>query len=203
LASAASLLLTLAVLQTHALADTPAAGTAPAATTAAVGEQYIIGPGDSLRLFVLDSPDLSAEVPVRPDGKISAPLVSDIVAAGKTATQLANDLQEALKQYVRQPTVSVIIQQAVSTNSQVQVIGQAVTPRAIPFHEGMHVLEAIIGVGGLSRFAAGNKAKIVRQEGGKVRELRVRLDDLINRGDVSQNFELRAGDLLVIPEAWF
>ena len=167
------------------------------------GQEYLIGPGDSLRVFVLRSPELSSEVPVRPDGKISTPLVNDMVAVGKTPSQLANDLATVLSEFVRSPTVSVIVTQPHSVFSQVQVVGQATTPRSVAYRSGMRVLDIMIEVGGLGPFAAGNRAKIVRTRDGKIQELRVRIEDLINKGDLGQNLELSPGDVLVIPEARF
>jgi len=184
---------------------TPAA--APAAAGAAVtqppGSEYIIGPGDTLRISVLRNPELSAEVPVRPDGRISTPLVNDAVAVGKTPSQLAAEMEKTIGQYVRSPTVNVIVSNPASTFSQVKVVGQAVAPKAVPFRNGMTVLDLVIQVGGLSQFAAGNRAKIVRTEGQSTREIRVRLNDLINKGKVTENVALQPGDILVIPETLF
>ena len=183
---------------------TPAAAAEqPEAGSPANSPQYVIGHGDVVRIFVLQNPDLSVEVPVRPDGKISTPLVSDMVAVGKTSSQLAADIQEVLKAYVRTPNVSVIVTHSNGVFSQVKVVGQAVSPRAVPYRSGMTVLDLVIQVGGLSQFAAGNRAKIVRSEGGSTRELRVRLDDLMNKGRVSENVDLHPGDILVIPETRF
>jgi polysaccharide biosynthesis/export protein len=167
------------------------------------GSEYIIGPGDTLRISVLRNPDLSAEVPVRPDGRISTPLVNDVIAVGKTPTQLAGEMEKIIGQYVRSPTVNVIVSNPASTFSQVRVVGQAVAPRAVPFRNGMTVLDLVIQVGGLSQFAAGNRAKIVRTEGQSTREIRVRLNDLINKGKVSENIAIQPGDILVIPETLF
>lgn len=168
-----------------------------------VAADYIIGPGDTLKISVLRSPDLDAEVPVRPDGKISTPLVNDVVAVGKTPTQLANEMEKKLGEFVRAPTVSVIVTRATSTRSQVMVIGQAVSPKAIPYHSGMTVVDLMIQVGGLSQFAAGNRAKIIRREGQSIREIRVRLSDLLNKGKITENVTLQPGDILVIPETLF
>lgn len=169
----------------------------------AAGEDYVIGPGDTLRVFVLRSPELSTEVPVRPDGKITTPLVNDMVSVGKTASQLARDIEVALAEYVRSPTVSVIVSRPAGAFGQVRVVGQAVSPRALPFRSGMTVLDVIIEVGGLSQYAAGNRARVIRKEGNSVRQIRLRLHDLLNEGDVSQNLKMEPGDLLVIPEARF
>jgi polysaccharide biosynthesis/export protein len=166
------------------------------------GPDYLIGPGDSLQIFVWRNPELSTLVPVRPDGKISTPLIEDMVAVGKSPSQLARDIEKGLEKYIRTPQVNVIVATPRSANSQVRVVGQASNPRAVPYREGMSVLDVVIEVGGLAQFAAGNRAKIVRMApGGATTELRVRLDDLINKGDLSQNIALRPGDVLIIPES--
>jgi polysaccharide export outer membrane protein len=166
-------------------------------------DQYLIGPGDTLQVFVWREPDLSVTVPVRPDGKISTPLVENMVAVGKTPSQLARDMEGVLGEYVRSPTVNVIVTDAVSTYSQVKVVGQVKVPQALPYRDGMKVLDVLLAVGGLAEFAAGNRAKIVRVEGGKTLELRVRLDDLLNKGDIRQNLPVKPGDVLVIPQSRF
>src|SRR5579862_1753509 len=147
-------------------ADAPVA--APAAAT--VGADYRIGPGDSLQIYVWQNPDLSVTVPVRQDGKVSTPLVEDMLAAGKTASDLARDIEKVLAEYVRSPKVNVFVLNAVSALSQVKVTGQVKTPEALPFHEGMTVLDAVLAVGGVTDFAAGNRAKVVRTTDGKVQE---------------------------------
>ena len=165
--------------------------------------QYVIGPGDTLNVFVWNHPELSVQIPVRPDGQISMPLVENMVAAGKTPSQLARDLEQKLAEYVRSPTVNVIVTTPLSTFSQVNVIGQVASPKQLPYHEGMKVMDAILAAGGLAQFAAGNRAKIVRTEGGKEKEIRVRIDDLFNKGDLSQNLALKPGDVLVVPQSRF
>lgn len=175
----------------------------PAAQTAPADNQYVIGPGDTLNVFVWNHPELSVQILVRPDGQISTPLVENMVAAGKTPSQLARDLEEKLTEYVRSPTVNVIVTAPLSTFSQVNVIGQVAKPQQLPYHEGMKVMDAILAAGGLGQFAAGNRAKIVRTEGGKDKEIRVRLDDLFNKGDLSQNLALKPGDVLVVPQSRF
>lgn len=175
----------------------------PPPTATAAGD-YIIGPGDTIRVFVLRNPELGADVPVRPDGKVTTPLVQDMVAVGKTPSELSRDIEKVLGEYVRSPQVSVIILQPASTYSQVRVVGQAVSPRAIPFRSGMSVLDVIIAVGGLSEFASGNRARLVRTEkDGSVKRIKVRLEDLISKGDMSQNLQMEPGDVLVIPESAF
>lgn len=182
------------------IVKTDAAHSVPVSDVAA---DYIIGPGDTLKISVLRSPDLDAEVPVRPDGKISTPLVNDVVAVGKTPTQLATEMEKKLGEFVRAPTVSVIVTRATSSRSQVMVIGQAVSPKALPYHSGMTVVDLMIQVGGLSQFAAGNRAKIIRREGTSTREIKVRLSDLLNKGKITENVTLQPGDILVIPETLF
>jgi polysaccharide export outer membrane protein len=172
-------------------------------SAAVVGSEYIIGPGDSLQVFIWRNAELSATVPVRPDGKISTPLVEDMVAVGKTPSKLARDIEGVLSEYIRSPQVNVIVTNAVSTFSQVRVLGQVATPQAVPYREGMTVLDAVLAVGGLGEFAAGNRGKIVRLVEGKQQEIKVRIGDLVNKGDVSQNLPLRPGDVLVVPESRF
>src|SRR5262245_61151635 len=165
--------------------------------------RYIIGPGDTLQVVVWRNAELTASVPVRPDGKISTPLVEDMVAVGKTPSQLARDIEKVLAEYIRSPQVSVIVSQPLSTFSQVKVIGQVTKPQSLAYREGMKVLDAVLAVGGLGQYAAGNRAKIVREVNGKPTEIRVRLNALVNGGDLSQNLELHPGDVLVVPESHF
>jgi polysaccharide export outer membrane protein len=175
-----------------------------AASGPRTASEYVIGPGDSLDIFVWRNQELSSRIPVRPDGRISTPLVEDMVAIGKTPTQLARDIESVLSQYVRTPKVNVIVTSAASANSQVRVVGQAVTPRALPYRDGLTVMDVVIAVGGLSEYAAGNRAKIVRNNpAGKPSEIKVRLRDLLDKGDMRQNLPMQAGDVLVIPESRF
>lgn len=165
---------------------------------------YVIGPGDSLQIFVWDHADLSTGVQVRPDGKISTPLVEDLQAAGNTPTQLARAIEGVLKEYVRSPIVTVIMQGFVGEGSQqIRVVGQATTPSALQYRQGMTILDVMIQVGGLSEFAAGNRAKLVRRVNGEEIEIRVRLDDLLNKGDTRENIRMMPGDVLIIPESFF
>ena len=167
-------------------------------------ERYIIGPGDSLEIFVRDNPTLSTSVPVRPDGRISIPLVQSIVAAGKTPDELAGDLEKDLSRYIRTPLVTVIVKGFVGAYSQqVRVVGQAATPKAVPYRSGMTVLDVMIDVGGLTKFAAGNRATIVRHlPDGKEQTLPVRLGELMN-GAIKDNVVMRPGDILIIPQSLF
>src|SRR5579863_9354082 len=179
----------------------PAAWGAPPAGPTAASPDYVIGPGDALQIFVWRNPELTTSVPVRPDGKISTPLVEDMPAVGKTPTQLARDIEKVLAVYVKQPQVNVIVTQPASAFSQIKVIGQVLHAAAVPYREGMTVMDAVLAVGGLTTFAAGNRAQLVRTVGGKQIELPVRLDALLNHGDMSQNLPVRPGDVLVVPES--
>lgn len=176
--------------------DNLAAGKSP------VADAYVIGPGDTLQVFVWRNPDLSATIPVRPDGKISTPLVEDMVAVGKTPSQLARAMEKVLSDYVRSPQVNIIVTQPVSALSQVKVIGQVTKPQAVPYREGLTVLDVVLSVGGMSQFAAGNRAKIMRMQDGKQREIKVKLANLIN-GDMTQNILMKSGDVLVVPQSFF
>lgn len=178
-------------------------GAPEAPPASAVPDDYIIGPGDSLNVFVWRNPELTVTIPVRPDGKVSTPLVEDMVAVGKTPAQLARDIEVVLAEYVKQPQVNIIVQTAASAFSQVKVVGQVTRPTALAYREGMTVLDAILEVGGLGPFAAGNRSRIVRTENGKQREIKVRLDALLNKGDLKHNVALQPGDVLVVPESMF
>ena len=173
----------------------------PDSATAATAD-YIIGSGDTLRIQVLQNTELNAEVPVRPDGKISTPLVDDVVAAGKSPTQLAREMEKILSQYVRNPTVSVIVVRSTGDQGKVQVVGQAMAPKAVAYRSGMTLMDLMVQVGGLSQFAAGNRAKIIRSDASGTTEIHVRLQDLMN-GKISENVVLRPGDLVVIPQTLF
>src|SRR5882672_11587896 len=168
-----------------------------------VSPDYRIGPGDTLKVSVFQNDELTATLPVRPDGKISTPLVEDMVAVGKTPSQLARDIEKSLAEYVKSPKVNVVVMGALSIFSQVKVIGQVKTPQALPFRDGMKVLDAVLAVGGLGQFAAGNRAHAVPTENGKQTEIKVKLDALVNDGDMKQNLALRPGDVLVVPESRF
>ena len=188
-----------------AQAPKPPAATPPAgAGIGATAKNYVIGPGDVLDIFVWQNPDLSQKaVPVRPDGRISTPLIANIVAAGKTPVELAHDMDKALGAYIRSPRVTVIVSRAVGVLSQIQVIGQVTRPESIAYHEGMTVLDAVLAAGGLTPYAAGNRAKLERKVDGRVETLHLKLSNLINKGDLSQNLALQPGDVLVVPESLF
>lgn len=169
-------------------------------------DDYVIGSGDSLSIFVYRNPDLSeAGVAVRPDGRISTPLIEDIVAAGKTPTKLAREIEQRLKKYIQDPNVTVIVRGFIGPpDRQVRVIGEATDPVAIPYRDHMSLLDVMIAIKGLTKYAAGNRSIIVRhQPDGQEISIRVRINDLIKDGDISQNLEMAPGDTLIIPQAWF
>ncbi|HEY1411096.1 MAG TPA: XrtA/PEP-CTERM system exopolysaccharide export protein [Rhodopila sp.] len=171
-----------------------------------VPDEYIIGSGDQLSVFVYRNPDLSeAAVAVRPDGKISTPLIEDIVAAGKTPPQLARELETRLAKYIQDPNVTVIVRGFVGpADRQVRVIGEATDPIAIPYRDNMSLLDVMIATKGLTKYAAGNRAIIVRTNADGTRQsIKVRLSDLIKDGDIGQNIPMMPGDTLIIPQSWF
>lgn len=164
---------------------------------------YIIGPGDSLSIVVWRNPELSASVQVRPDGKISTPLVEDLTAIGKDSTTLARDIEKALSKYIRDPVVTVLVTNFVGPFSeQIRVVGEAAKPQVLPYRQKMTLLDVMIAVGGITEFADGNHASILRTSEGN-KQYSVRLKDLLKGGDVSANVEMKPGDVLVIPESWF
>lgn len=169
-----------------------------------VQADYQIGAGDVVNINVWRNPEVSLSVPVRPDGKITTPLVEDLQAAGKTATALARDIENALSKYIQQPMVTVIVTSFVGPyTQQIRVIGQAARPQALAYRQGMSLMDVLIAVGGITDFAAGNKASIIRTVEGKRQSVAVRLKDLLRDGDISANVAMLPGDILVIPEGWF
>jgi polysaccharide export outer membrane protein len=172
--------------------------------TQVTDSQYLIGPGDAVNIIVWRNPEVSMSVPVRPDGKITTPLVEDLPAAGKTSTALARDIEKALAKYIQQPVVTVVVTNFIGNYSeQVRVIGQAAKPQALPYRRDMSLMDVMIAVGGTTEFAAGNRASLIRNVDGKQQRFNVRLDDLIKEGDISANVPMRPGDVLVIPESFF
>ena len=173
------------------------------ANAATVDYSYVIGAGDNLNIIVWRNPELSMSVPVRPDGKVSAPLVEELLAQGKTPVQLARDVEKKLATYVRDPVVTVLVTGFVGPFSeQIRVVGEAARPQALPYRVRMSVLDVMIAVGGLTDFADGNKAVIQRTSDGD-KQYTVRLKDLIKRGDTTANVEMRPGDILIIPQSLF
>ncbi|MBS1146495.1 MAG: polysaccharide export outer membrane protein [Proteobacteria bacterium] len=170
------------------------------------GWNYLLGPGDSVQVFVWRNPEVSGSFPIRPDGKMTMNLIEDMQASGKTPTQLARDIEKALSKYIQEPIATVIVSGGIGPyNQQIRVLGEASTPQAMGYREGMSLVDVMIAVGGLTDFADGNKAyisRIIKQDGERV-QLGVRLEDLIRDGDSSANAEVRPGDVLVIPESLF
>ena len=165
---------------------------------------YLVGPGDSVSIMVWRNPEVSMSVPVRPDGKITTPLVEDLPASGKSASQLARDIEKALAKYIQDPIVTVIVTNFVGPYSeQIRVIGEAAKPQALPYREKMTVMDVMIAVGGITDFADGNRASVIRSVDGNQKQFGVRLEDLLRDGDISANVVMRPGDVLVIPESYF
>ncbi|MEQ1863887.1 MAG: XrtA/PEP-CTERM system exopolysaccharide export protein [Micropepsaceae bacterium] len=165
---------------------------------------YQIGPGDSLQVFVWRSAELSVTVPVRPDGRFSMPLLQEVAAAGKTPAQVADEVKRGLSAYVRDPIVTVIVLTAQGAGQgKVSVIGEAAAPKSVAYRAGLTLLDVMIEVGGLTEFANGNDARLVRVSNGKPKEFRIRVADLIKDGDTTANIELVPGDVIRIPERWF
>lgn len=186
-------------------APVPVSGAAAASGSVSADQSsYRIGPGDMLEVFVWRNPEISTTVPVRPDGKISVPLVEDMPAVGKTPSQLARDIERELAVYIKSPSVNVIVSEFEGVPAeQIRVVGQAANPQAVAYRKGMTVLDVMIAVGGLGEFAAGNRAKLVRNVNGAPTEYRVRLNDLINKGKIEHNIDVEPGDVIIIPEAIF
>jgi len=166
--------------------------------------EYRVGPGDTVNIIVWRNPEVSMAVPVRPDGKITTPLVEDLPAAGKSSTQLARDIEQALAKFIQQPVVTVVVTNFIGNYSeQIRVIGQAARPQALPYRNDMSLMDVMIAVGGTTEFAAGNRASLIRNVDGKQQKFSVRLDDLVKDGDISANVRMQPGDVLVIPESYF
>lgn len=165
--------------------------------------RYVIGPGDTVSIVVFRNPELSMTVPVRPDGKVAAPLVEDLVAVGKDSTTLARDIEKALGKYIRDPVVTVVVTNFVGAYSeQIRVVGEAAKPQVLAYKQKMTLLDVMIAVGGMTDFADGNAATILRTADGN-KQYSVRLKDLLKRGDVSANVEMKPGDVVIIPQGWF
>jgi polysaccharide export outer membrane protein len=176
----------------------------PAPASAATPEyNYLIGPGDTVNIVVWRNPELSLSVPVRPDGKITTPLVEDLPALGKDSTVLARDIEKALAKYIRDPVVTVIVTNFVGPYSeQIRVVGEAAKPQVLSYRQKMTLLDVMIAVGGITDFADGNKATILRTAD-ENKQYGVRIKDLLKRGDVTANVEMKPGDVLIIPQSWF
>lgn len=176
----------------------------PSKGDAQYSTKYRIAAGDSVQIFVWRNPDVSTTVTVRPDGYLTAPLLEDIPAAEKTPTELARDLEKELSVYLRDPLVTVIVNGFVgSYEDQIRVVGEAGQPKSLLYRDSMTLLDLMIAVGGLTEFAAGNQTTLIRMEDGKMKQYTLRVDDLIRNGDISANVDMKPGDILIIPEAWF
>lgn len=176
----------------------------PAPVSAADADySYVIGPGDTVNIVVWRNPELSMSVPVRPDGKITTPLVEDLPALGRDASTLARDIEKELEKFIREPVVTVIVTNFVGPYSeQIRIIGEATEPKMLPYTQNMTLLDVMIAVGGMTEFADGNGASILRTAEGN-KQYSVRIRDLVERGDVSANVEMRPGDVVIIPQSWF
>jgi len=184
--------------------ELPTATTYPSLTTSVIDYQYLIGPGDSVQIFVWRNPEVSGTFLVRPDGKITTSLVEDIPVSGKTPTMLAREIERTLSKFIRDPIVSVTVSNFVGPFSeQIRIVGEASNPRAISYRQHMTLLDVMVVVGGLTEFADGNNAQLIRVVNGKKVTYRVALDDLIKNGDIEANADVLPGDIIIIPEAWF
>jgi polysaccharide export outer membrane protein len=173
------------------------------ALAASADYRYVVGPGDTVNIVVFRNPELSMTVPVRPDGRIAAPLVEDLPAIGKDSTTLARDIEKALSKYIREPVVTVVVTQFVGPYSeQIRVVGEASKPQVLSYKQKMTLLDVMIAVGGVTDFADGNAASILRTSEGN-KQYGVRIRDLLRRGDVSANVEMKPGDVVIIPQSWF
>jgi polysaccharide export outer membrane protein len=174
------------------------------AQTGSYDWHYLVGPGDSVNVFVWRNPEVSGTFPVRPDGKMTMNLIEDLQASGKSPSQLARDIEKALSKYIQEPIVTVIVSGGIGPfDQQIRVVGEAAKPQALNYREKMSLIDLMISVGGLTDFAAGNKAYILRTVDGKQERLGVRLEDLLKGGDISANVDMRPGDVLVVPESLF
>lgn len=182
----------------------PSATTHPSLTKNINDYKYLIGPGDNLNIFVWGNPEISGTFTVRPDGKLSTSLVDDIDASGRTPTELASSIESRLAAYVRDPIVTVIVEDFIGPYSeQVRVIGEASRPKAINYRENMTLLDVMVAVGGLTEYADGNDARLIRVINGQQRQFGLRMGDLIRDGDIQANIDILPGDIIIIPEAWF
>lgn len=198
----AFLAIALSTLAIGGCANTPRISLSP--SDEPPSHDYLIGPGDNVNIIVWHNPEVSMSVPVRPDGKITTPLVEDLPAMGKTSTHLARDVEKALATFIQDPVVTVIVTGFIGPyTEQIRVIGEAGKPQALHYNKGMSLMDVMIAVGGITNFAAGNKASIIRNIDGKAQHIAIRLDDLIKNGDISANIPVRPGDILVIPESFF
>jgi len=189
---------------TSSLQQLKTATTHPSLTTSVDNYKYLIGAGDSVQIFVWRNPEVSGSFEVRPDGKITTSLVEDIAVAGKTPSMLAREIEQTLSKYIRDPIVTVTVSRFVGPFSeQIRIVGEASNPRAISYRQNMTLLDVMVVVGGLTEFADGNNARLIRVIDDKEVTYRIALDDLIKSGDITANADVLPGDIIIIPEAWF
>ena len=180
------------------------AAAVPAKAMAASEWLYVLGPGDSINVFVWGNPEVSGSFPIRPDGKVTMNLAEDLQASGKTPTQLAREIEKILAKYIQDPVVTVTVAGGIGPyNQQIRVLGQAAKPQSLSYRENMSLVDLMIAVGGITDFADGNRASILRVVDGKPQQYGVRLEDLLKNGDVSANVDILPGDVLIITESWF
>ncbi len=185
-------------------ANQPIYPPAPAKAMVDTSWNYLLGPGDTVNVFVWGNPEVSGSFPIRPDGKMTMNLVEDLPASGKTPTQLAREIEKNLARYIQDPIVTVIVAGGTGPYSQqIRVLGEATKPQTLTYRENMTLIDVMISVGGITDFAAGNKASILRVTDGNPQQFAVRLEDLLKAGDISANVEMMPGDVLIIPESWF
>jgi len=185
-------------------ANQPIYPPAPAKAPGGADWNYLLGPGDSVNVFVWGNPEVSGSFPIRPDGKMTMNLVEDLPASGRTPTQLAREIEKNLARYIQDPIVTVIVAGGTGPYSQqIRVLGEATKPQTLTYRENMSLIDVMIAVGGITDFAAGNKASILRITDGKPQQFAVRIEDLLKAGDISANVEMMPGDVLIIPESWF
>nr|WP_086939953.1 XrtA/PEP-CTERM system exopolysaccharide export protein [Thaumasiovibrio occultus] len=186
------------------LASLPPAKVQPSMTQSVSQYSYLIGPGDQLRVFVWGSPELTDDLVVRPDGMVSPSLINEVQASGKTPHQLAQELEKGLSLYIRDPIVTVTVRDFVGPYSeQVRVIGEATQPQALNYRENMTLLDVLIEIGGVTVFADGDRARLIRIVSGEQKQYALKIDQLVKDGDINQNVDLLPGDIIIIPEAWF
>ena len=195
--------LTISVISACSSNTLPPASVQPSETTDTASYKYLIGAGDVINIFVWRNPEVSGTFIVRPDGKITTSLVEDIAASGKTPTELARSIEEILGTYLRDPIVTVTVNNFVGPYSeQIRVIGEATEPKSLNYKQNMTLLDVMIQVGGLTEFASGNNAKLVRVENGMQKQYDILIKDLIKNGDITANIDILPGDIIVIPETW-
>lgn len=199
-----SMILSLAGCASNSYEPLPTKAQKEPVTADPAAYEYLVGPGDSLNIFVWQNPEVSQSVTVRPDGKVTTPLVEDLDVAGLTPTEVARKVEEALGQYIREPIVTIIVNGFQGPYSeQIRIVGEASSPQSIPYRQDMSLLDVMIRVGGLTPFADGNSASVIRVINGEQVQFGIRIEDLIKHGDITANADILPGDIIIIPEDWF